>query len=92
MQRHDQKKCLSQVVEGVVIVGAEPCFLGYLRGNKRSRSLYIFKVAVVACLFVDTLCTSVALFMVTSAYCTCVREQDTGSGFTDVLVCMFEAY
>lgn len=53
-QMPDQKKCLSQVVEGrlwpfvVVIVGAESCFLGYLRGDKRSRrSLHISKVAVV---------------------------------------------
>lgn len=50
----DQKKYLSQVVERrlwpfvVVIVGAESCFLGYLRGDKRSRrSLHISKVAVV---------------------------------------------
>lgn len=99
MQMHGQKKCLSQVVEGqlwsfvVVIVRAEPCLLRYLRRDKRSRrSLHIFKVAVGACLFVDTLCASVAPFMVTSAYCTCERVQGTGSEFTDVLVCVFEAW
>lgn len=42
--------------------------------------------------FIDTLCTSVAPFMVTSASCTCVREQGTGSGFTDVLACVFEVW